>query len=223
VYRHAFAESHRLSAEPCRGGGCLVSIPIRASQAKISQMVCCCPPPHSERQPECVWSVAIPRNQAPLFIGNDMWGFMTLSHRRRCGTDPLVCGRPPGRPSLGLPLTAYVRDFISSSEERVQGDPRRPRGLPHSPATSRQGAIEWPIDILARSGTAERPGVGFKLIFFPSRFASLITPPAPPNPRRRGLPCVRRARHVPLSGESTGQMSPDGRRAGLPNRADTHP
>src|SRR5437660_5694358 len=40
------------------------------------------------------------------------------------GADPLVRGRPPGRP------LACGRKLIPN-EERVQGDPRRPGGPPH--------------------------------------------------------------------------------------------
>src|SRR6266568_1337140 len=42
-----------------------------------------------------------------------------------CGADPLVRGRPPGRPP------AFGRKLIPN-EERVRGDPRGPGGPPHN-------------------------------------------------------------------------------------------
>jgi hypothetical protein len=43
----------------------------------------------------------------------------------KCGAVPLDRGRRPRRP------LAIVESLVSRTKERVQGDPRRPGGLPH--------------------------------------------------------------------------------------------
>jgi hypothetical protein len=83
------------------------------------------------------------------------------SRRRERVTMGIVDSWPKTLIYIGLtsgvssPPTAKVRDFISSSEERVQGDPRRPGGLPHSSSTSRQGALSGPLPGMI--GTRQMP------------------------------------------------------------------